>query len=34
MDEGSGYCLCISEIQSVSHAAKITNMVIKGTGEG
>ena len=34
MDEGSGYCGCDSEIESVSDAAKITNMVMTGTGEG
>ena len=34
MDEGSGYCACSSEIESVSDAAKIANMVMTGTGEG
>ena len=34
MDEGSGYCGCSSEIESVSDAAKIANMVMTGTGEG
>ena len=34
MDEGSGYCGCGSEIESVSDAAKIANMVMTGAGEG
>ena len=33
MDEGSGYCGCGSEIESVSDAAKITNVVVTGAGE-
>ena len=28
MDEGSGYCGCSNEIESVSDAAKIANMVM------
>ena len=34
MNEGSGYCDCDSEIESVSDAATIANMVRTGTGEG
>ena len=34
MDEGSGYCGCGSEIESVSDAAKIANLVMTGAGEG
>ena len=34
MDEGSGYCGSSGEIESVSDAAKITNMVMTGAGEG
>ena len=34
MDEGSGYCGYGNEIKSVSDAAKITNMVMTGAGEG
>ena len=34
MDEGSGYCGCCSELESVSDAAKITNMSMTGAGEG
>ena len=34
MDEGRGYCGCGSEIESVSDAAKIANMIITGDGEG
>ena len=34
MDEGRNYCGCGSEIKSVSNAAKITNMVMIGAGEG
>ena len=34
MDEGSGYCGCGSEIESVSDAAKIANMVMTDAGEG
>ena len=34
MDEGSGYYVCGSEIESVSDAAKIANMVMTGAGEG
>ena len=34
MDEGSGYCVSGREIESVSDAAKIANMVITGAGEG
>ena len=33
MDEGSGYCGCGSEIESVSCAARIANMVVAGAGE-
>ena len=33
MDEGSGYCGCGSKSESVSDAAKITNMVVTGAGE-
>ena len=32
MDEGSGYCGCGSEIESVSDAAKIAIMVITSAG--
>ena len=34
MDEGSGYCGCGNEINSVSDEAKIANMVVTGAGEG
>ena len=34
MDEGSGYCGCSSEIESVAHVANIANMVMTGAGEG
>ena len=34
MDEGSSYCSCGGEIESVSDAAKIANMVMTGAGEG
>ena len=34
MDEGSNYFSCGSKIESVSDAAKITNMVVTGVGEG
>ena len=34
MDESSGYCGCSSEIESVSDAAKIANMIMRGTEEG
>ena len=34
MNEGSSYCGCGSGIESVSDAAKITNMVVTGAGEG
>ena len=34
MDEGSGYCDCGSEIESVSDATKIANMLMTGAGEG
>ena len=34
MDEGSGYCGSSGEIESVSDAAKIANMVMTGAGEG
>ena len=34
MDEGSGYCGSGSEIESVSDAAKIANMIMTGAGEG
>ena len=34
MDEGSGYCGSCGEIESVSDAAKIANMVMTGAGEG
>ena len=34
MDEGSGYCGCDGEIESVSDAAKIANTVMTGAGEG
>ena len=33
MAEGSGYCGSGSEIESVSDAAKIANIVMTGTGE-
>ena len=33
MDEGSSYCGCGNEIESVSDAAKIANMVMAGAGE-
>ena len=33
MDEDSGYCGCGSEIESVSDAANIANMVLAGSGE-
>ena len=33
MDEASGYCGCGSEIESVSDAAKIVNMVMTCAGE-
>ena len=33
MDDGSGYCGCCSEIESVSDAAKIANMVMTAAGE-
>ena len=33
MNEGSGYCGSGSEIESVSDAAKIVNMVLTGAGE-
>ena len=32
MNEGSGYCGSGEEIESVSDAAKIANMVMTGTG--
>ena len=34
MDEVSSYCVCGSKIESVSDAAKITNMVVTGGGAG
>ena len=34
MDEGSGYCGSSGEIESVSDAAKIANMVMTGAGVG
>ena len=34
MDEGSSYCGCGRKIESVLDAAKITNMVVTGAGEG
>ena len=34
MDEGRGYCGSSGEIESVSDAAKIANMVMTGAGEG
>ena len=34
MDEGSGYCGYGIEIESVSDAAEIVNMVMTGAGEG
>ena len=34
MYEGSGYCDCSSEIESVSDEVKITHMVITGIAEG
>ena len=34
MDEGSGYCGCGGGIESVSNAAKMTNMTMTGAGEG
>ena len=33
MDEGSAYCGCGSEIESVSDATKIANMVMTGAGD-
>ena len=33
VDEGSGYCGCGSEIECVSDAAKIANMVVTGAGD-
>ena len=33
MDEGSGYCGSGGGIESVSYAAKITNMLMTGAGE-
>ena len=33
MDESSGYCGCRSEIESVSNAAMVTNMVMTDGGE-
>ena len=33
MDESSSYCGCGSKIE-ISDAAKITNMIVKGAGEG
>ena len=34
MNEGSSYCGCGSEIEYVSDAAKITNIVMTGAGDG
>ena len=34
MDEGSSYCSYGSEIKSVSDAAKMTNVVVTGAGDG
>ena len=34
MDVDSGYCGCGIEIESVSDAAEIANMVMTGAGEG
>ena len=34
MDEGSGYCDSGGGIESVSHAAKVANMVMTRAGEG
>ena len=34
MDEGSGYCGSSGEIESMSDAAKIANMVMTGAGDG
>ena len=34
MDEGSGYCGSGGEIESMSDAGKIVNMVMTGAGEG
>ena len=34
MDEGSGYCCSSGEIECVSDAAKIANLVMTGAGEG
>ena len=34
MDERSGYCGSGGEIESVSDAAKIANVVMTGAGEG
>ena len=34
MNESSGYCCCGSEIESVSDAAKIANMIMTGAVEG
>ena len=33
MDEGSSYCGCGSNIESVSDAANIANMAMTGAGE-
>ena len=33
MDEGSGYCGSVSGLETVTDAAKITNMVMTGAGE-
>ena len=34
MDKGCGYCGSGGGIESMSNAAKITNMVMTGAGEG
>ena len=34
MDEGSGYCGSGCEIESVSNATKMANVVMTGAGEG
>ena len=34
MDKASDYCVCYSEMESVSDAANIANMVMTGAEEG
>ena len=34
MDEGCGYCGSGSELENVSDAATIANMIMTGAGEG